>query len=1004
MNLLKNKALRKGALYTTVFGISLAATFLIAKNVSKPTSTKRVENQNTTPVNVETKPGERLLNSLLNYKALDFNADINIKLEDNTVIDLGLNGQGKINDIENIELLADLSANLDGARIDGQLGYFGDELVFSVDGICDFRLETEEITSFINMIPKYGISIDLPESLSTLSVDSIMDAINAIEDEDKKTTPQGNYYYNISFGNNEAEEDKAFNVMVLTDENDSFKGLRIDTFYFKGTKFSLSASLNEIGEDQYKVVNPLNNPETAAKYQNFAPVFTLVDCFYDLVKQDEIGADITLKLENKNQETSEYEERMVANLGLDMDIKNKVFNIGANINENERNHNLNFAYLNQTIYADFHEVKVSLTAQTISGLIQYALKTISSETIQGLMDKLTASTENLDLAGITQKVENMLKKVNVNDGNLNVELDLSEFGFDYVTPVVLGVDFNNNGVTRIYIEETKINNYGFSLDINFRSYVAPIIEVNEYQEITEALPILLGVVKLFDQTKFRLALDARIHDTADATANDVTIDAGVQFELDPNRNSETNKGYGYGELNIVDKKNYTHNIKADMKSVEEILFSYNDTLNGKFNIQTMKDLVDVIMDLIKNKDEDPHFQELFGALLDKLTNSPIMQALKGDFGLLLNYDIISNLEITNDHLSMDINFEVFGMEDMSMHLAITYVVTDIEDTGDCTLTGISISGLNIKGKEISADITLEEFDDSLESTRLDPSEEYLDFSDIKVLVELGLNTSKFNYYHFLINVKANTKISIFPTPLNFDFPIDVKIRNDHGDVQVAAEIEEFPTPLNGLANSGDYYYAHDRKESIYYHDGLIYLHRTEKVGKNVLNLTANHDYELVEIMTPKYFMDNALDIILRDVIGFGNSIMNLIDFSSTSSGDKVIHYEKILEDFQYNEEDKFFEFDINLNELTNMNIFTATTVKINHDDDSATNKPILTGVDASVGISIGGIIKVNATLSLDFLDDRSIELTETNKLHELEAFVNAHSQEVVDVYRNATIN
>ena len=63
MNLLKNKALRKGALYTTVFGISLATTFLVAKNVSKPTSTKRVENQTTTPVNVETKPGERLLNS-----------------------------------------------------------------------------------------------------------------------------------------------------------------------------------------------------------------------------------------------------------------------------------------------------------------------------------------------------------------------------------------------------------------------------------------------------------------------------------------------------------------------------------------------------------------------------------------------------------------------------------------------------------------------------------------------------------------------------------------------------------------------------------------------------------------------------------------------------------------------------------------------------------------------------------------------------------------------------
>ncbi len=1002
MNLFKSKAFKKGALYVTVFGVSLAATFLIAKNVSKPSSSRSYKNEEASG-EVNMKPGERLLNSLLEYKALEFDADVNIKLEDNTIIDLGVDGQGKINDIENIELLGDLDANLDGTRLGGQFGYFGDEMIFSVDGMCDFRLKTTDLTDFIDMVPKYGISINLPESLSSLSIDDLTNAINAIEESDKKTTPSGDYYYNISFGSDTEEGDKAFNVMILTDTNDAFKGIRVDTFYYQGTKFSLNASLREISEEEYTVVNPLLDVTTSAKYQDFAPVFTLFDCLYDLTKQETLGVDVLLTLDNKNADTQEYEELLNADLDLDLDLNNNVYGIAANVSENSRNHVLNFALQEQTIYASFHNVKVSMTMQSISGLIQYALDTISSETLDGLLGKLTESTSDLDLAGITEKIENMLKGVSISSGNLNITLDLSEFGLDYTTPLVLGVDFNNEGIERIYVQNTKINDYGFALEISFRDYVAPIINAEEYQSIQQALPLLPAIINLLDDTQFRIELDACVHDTQNTEAHDITVDGGVQFELDPNRNEESNKGYGYGELTIVDSNEYTHKIEADMKSVEEILFSYNDTLNGKFNIQTLKDLVDVLMDVIKNKDDDAHFQELFGELLNKLNDSPISQALNGNFGILLNYDIISNLEITDTHVSMDINFEVFGMEDASMHMEINYVVNDME-SADVTLQGLSISNLTLAGKEISANVNLTQFDESLESTRLDPSEEYLDFSDIKVLLELGLNTSKFNYYHFTLNVNANVKISIFPSLLDFDFPIDVKIRNDHGNVQVAAEIESFPTPLSGLANSGDYYYANNRSESIYYQDGYVYLHRSEKVGKSFLDFGANHNYELIEVMTGDYFMDNAIDVICRDMVGFGPKVMNLIKDGDLSNGSNVIHYEKILQDFQYNEADKFFEFDLDLNELTGTNIFTSTVLKINHDDDISTDKPILTGVDAELGLSLLGFIKVNASLTLEFLEDRSIELSEENRLTKLESFISTYHVDTDSVSRTETLD
>ena len=65
-------------------------------------------------------------------------------------------------------------------------------------------------------------------------------------------------------------------------------------------------------------------------------------------------------------------------------------------------------------------------------------------------------------------------------------------------------------------------------------------------------------------------------------------------------------------------------------------------------------------------------------------------------------------------------------------------------------------------------------------------------------------------------------------------------------------------------------------------------------------------------------------------------------------------------------------------------LFTSTTVKILTDESDTT----LEGLEAHLGLSVG--IKINADITLKFEDDRSVELTESNKLVDMDNFISLH--------------
>lgn len=1005
----KTSGFKRSVFYTTVFATSVAATFYITKNATSAPSSSN----NNAPVETKMTPGDKLINSVLSYEAMNVTADIEIRLDDYTQLEFNLDGQAQLKDVNNIKFLGDLDANFNGVPAKGLLGYFDNELSFALEDICYFKLKTDDLTAFLDMIPTYGIEINLPESLSNLTLNDILDEINGIQEEDKVSAPGGSYYYVLNFG----EGEDAIEVKVLTDINDNLLGINIDTFYYQGTKISLAAGIEEIPE--FTGSNPLNDTNNIGKYQDFSPVFTLIDGLHALVNQNQFGMDLNLYLDTRKENSEEFKNLVDLRANLNLDTDSKVFAMTAKVEEGSvnqetnqrRSHTLNFAYLEDVLYAKFHDVAVKMNITSISDLVNYIFKQLGVDTLTDLIDKMKESSSDIDIGEIVSKIKDTLDNISVSEDTVSVQLDLTSFELEEATPIVLGVKFDDNGVTSLFLNETIINGYRFAFNLDFVSYVAPIIEVEKYAAIEGTSGLIDSLFNLIQQDKFSIGLVANVDkfdDDNNAYSDMVDVNANVQLALDKDRsdNNGHDDGYGYGTMNIVDANNYTHKIQADMKSVEEILFSYNNKLNGKFNINTMKELGEIIIDLVKNPSE--HFMELFGDLMDKINNSPISVAIaEGEYGLLLENKYIENLTITDNQLALDFLLAPFGFEDSHLHIELNYgIAQDSEGEYYSYFSSLAISELEIEGFAINATISLNEYDSSLDnssSARLMPNVEYLDFSDLKVLVELGINTSRFNYYHFSIEATIDLKLK------TLDIPVELYIRNIKGDVQVAAELD---VPAIQVFNgNADYDSTDNRHVSFYYDDGLFYINRTEECKKKILFFTTGtYDVTTTAVYETDYFLDNIANILLQDVLCLRDWVMDQIDLSGTSSsGSTQIKYEEILKDFRYNESANNFEFVLSLKALTNLSIFSDLTLKINKDPNASK----LTGIKAHTAISIGLSFDIDLTLDLvdadevvlqkdengDYIKDENGNYVpvDSRRIPALETFVAAHKDDVKNV-------
>ena len=353
-----------------------------------------------------------------------------------------------------------------------------------------------------------------------------------------------------------------------------------------------------------------------------------------------------------------------------------------------------------------------------------------------------------------------------------------------------------------------------------------------------------------------------------------------------------------------------------------------------------------------------------------------------DYGRLFEIGLIDSFNVTSNTIELGLKGGLIGI-DSTLKVIIGYD-TNVSSASE-VLKYFEIKDFKYGESVYSFKVNLNKFDDSLEETRLDPFDTYIDFDSLAVLFRLGINTSIYNHYHFSGSAAISMPLPIFG-PISIDIPIDVKVLNEKGNVSLAVELSSIPKiPFVNDGESGHHSVSNIRS-SLYMKDGMFYLYRAYDYKDGII-LGNRKTYETYVKTDTNDFLDNIVVYLCQTLLGFNDSIMDKIigDGSSDDSGsteDSTIHYENLLSDYSYNNvsETPYFNIGINMYELTKMKMFDDLNLKVLVNDETKT----LSGIDVNMNMNVLLTIALGAKLDLvnlgeEFTLDKMNSYLETHK-------------------------
>ena len=924
-------------------------------------------NQNGNVEKPSLSPQQALLNSLVSIDEAKIDGGIEVTTVDNTKINVNLDGNLSIDtaNLDNIRFEGGADLEFSGTKFHGDLNYYQGKIFFDFEQAKLF-LETQSLLDFVEMIPNYGVDLALPEEITNIDVNGIIEKVNSMTPE---KAPNG-YYFLLPL-NDEIE------LYLKSDENYNFTGVRTNKFYFQDTYIYLDFDVDQTFEEELEFTTP-----NILEYQNFAPTFDLINVIYNTFSKDNNTLNLNVDINHLDNPYLTFDadlsyDKALSSLSLDGEVLEA---------SHERTHEFKLGYQNSNLIVDYNNLKFKIEGRNINALINYILTKVGDALLSDSLADLSGVMQDVDINGIINNLttaNNFIKKIDVGSESIKVTLNLDTLGLE-AGDIIFELAFDKTTFKGISINDLMINGYTVDINLSTKEYNPVNFVESEYIAIDPALCLVDAFEGLSQESKFRVDFKATVDDSVVET-QDIAINGDLQFDIDGQ--------FGYGDLNLVDKANYAHNIKVDMVNYDKILFAYNETMKGKFSSNFFTDVFDMVSEILNNKDD--HFYELFGDLLNNMSSLPLMDAINsGDYGKLFEIGLIDSLNVTENTIELGIYGGLLGLDNV-INIEINYD----RNTEDATsiLKGIKVKDFKVGENTFNFEANLVKFDESLESTRLNPADPYIEFDSLAVLLRLGINTSVFNHYHFNGSVNINAKILGGLFNYNENIDVEVKVLNEKGNVSVAVELPDIP--IISLVNGGESGQRNNenRSASLYFKDGYFYINRKEDYREGLF-WGDWKTYEIYAKVDSNYFLDNILYYFCDMILGFNDTIMNAINGSDSddSSGDTSIKYENLITEYSYNEnsENPFFNFGLNLYELTKMEMFDTLNLKVYVDDVGKTLK----GLDVGLNINLAGaILSLALGAKLDLVDLGS-EFT----LDTMNSYIEQHQNDVVN--QTYTIN
>ena len=574
-----------------------------------------------------------------------------------------------------------------------------------------------------------------------------------------------------------------------------------------------------------------------------------------------------------------------------------------------------------------------------------------------------------------------------NDENtVTLGLDLSTLGFGNnaeVTIVLYSRLDVDSRVLNLNIENVELGSARLNLNLKTKPYSSSKIESvvansDKYDNLRYLPSVFDQVTTILQEKQAGFKITGSVKDSK-----------GLGLDLNGWGEFDYGTKFGYGQLNINQYKELkngnpqlytTHVIKLDVdnksadKSANNAKFTYgaNDGMKGRFTVQTVLDIVDVFKEFIKDSKDDERFTKFIDPVLDLLGISYIGNAIEDkDYVRFATNEVVKQIKESADgsYVKIVISGAIMSLDD-DLEIRINY-----KGTGDNRqIDSLSVPGLGYNGKTIALKLQLQEYQNL--GSPVPSTGDFIDFSQIKVLLDFGLNTTKQGYYKLSGNLSVGIG-SFKALEYNLDFHVVVKGKKTY----VYGRIPELQKFL-GLTNNyltmqeatSEFAFEPDTAASGNDIGGYFHIMRTEQTKATIFSKVKTTGYYYKT--DSKNFIDadnhatNLLYYLLTDMLNIYSSevklIANKIGESDDSSG-KPANIEDIFKDggFTYthtNGSNKHsWDIGINLGALLNTSVLGVINVGLIGTEING--KGYLKGLD--VGLNIISFLKVSASFSLD---------------------------------------
>ena len=346
----------------------------------------------------------------------------------------------------------------------------------------------------------------------------------------------------------------------------------------------------------------------------------------------------------------------------------------------------------------------------------------------------------------------------------------------------------------------------------------------------------------------------------------------------------------------------------------EALFVYGDpnadNVKGKMKLQTFADIFDVIKTFINDYGTDEKYTKFLAPITKLLGMSSIGEIIDSqDYMHLASNELLKEVSVINNGggLKIVVNKVLLGLpEDINIEIEFN----GNNDEGVQSLKALKIHNLALSDKEdanrLNLTFELKDYDENFQDI-IHKNEDYMSLDGIKTLLELGINTTKVNFYHLSASAHVQTilGIDIELTGINFYIYVDGVSVKIYGKIDEVPTIPLVTTDVNDEIFTGSKLMSTELSFETYEDNndnkvgGIFNIRRTlkDKTSKIVatnkfpfFKTVEYYDCKVYHYRTDsENFLDQIVDYLLCGVIGIRSSLLNrfLGDSSSSSSSDEA---------------------------------------------------------------------------------------------------------------------